>query len=76
MYLFVKSPTIDMIACNLQNRSRSLLLSRIRTPYAFVRHHSNSDSTSNRYVTLSDFTLKCIGVFCCISEYNRKKQST
>jgi len=24
---------------------------RIRTPNAFVRRHSNSDSTSNRYVT-------------------------
>jgi len=76
MYLFVNSPTVDMIAGNLHRRSRSLLLSRIRTSYTFVRRHSNSDSTSNRYVALSDFTLKCIGVFCCISEYNGKKQST
>jgi len=26
--------------------------------------------------TWISFTLKCIGVFCGISEYNRKKQST
>ena len=34
--------------------------------------------TLRRTVTLrvSDFTLKCIGVFCCIFECNRKKQST
>jgi len=34
--------------------------------------------TLHRTVTLrvSDFTLKGIGVFCCVSEYNRKKQST
>jgi len=35
---------------------------RIRTPNVFVRRHSNSDSTSNRYV----FTLKCIGVLLYI----------
>jgi len=30
----------------------------IRPPNAYVCRHSNSDSTSNCYITLSDFTLK------------------
>ena len=49
---------------------------RIRTPNAFVRRHSNSDSTSNCYVTCFWLHAQVIGVFCCISEYNRKKLLT
>ena len=66
----------DVLVCEQYDRRHNSLqtyinavgrcfLWRIRTPNAFVRHHSDSDSTSNRYVTLrvTDFTLKCIGVF-------------
>jgi len=48
---------------------------RIRMPNAFVRRHSNSDSTSNRYVFWL-YAQVYWSFFCCISEYNRKKQST
>jgi len=48
----------------------------IRTPNAFVRRHSDSDSTSNRYVTCFWLHTQVYWRFCCMSWYNRKKQST
>jgi len=48
----------------LRHVEMSRCIMHIRTPNAFVRRHSNSDSTSNRStLRVSDFTLRCIGVF-------------
>ena len=49
---------------------------RIPTTNAFVRRHSNSGSSLNRYVTCFWLHAQVHRHFCCISEYNRKKQST
>jgi len=45
-------------------------------PNAFVRRHSDSDSTSNRYVTCFWLHAQSVSEFRCILEHNRKKQST
>ena len=77
----------DVLVCEQSDRRHDSLqtyltavgrcfLWRIRTLNAFVRRHSDSKSTSNRYVTWFWLHAQVYWRFCCISEYNRKKQST
>ena len=74
----------DVLVCEQSDRRRDSLqtyitavgrcfLWRIRTPKAFVRRNSNSDSTSNRYVTCFWLHAQVYWSFCCISEYNQKR---
>jgi len=49
---------------------------RIPTPTASVRRHSNSDYIPNSCVTCFWLHAQAYWRFCCISEYNQKKQST
>jgi len=64
MHLFANIPSVDAIACNLHNRSRSLFPVAHSNAQRFCSSSFRSNATAKR-LTLrgSDFTPKCIEVF-------------